>query len=133
MITNSRLRTPNPTARPGDNLTIVSTRIIASEKGKSAIAIPGQPSAPMAAGNWPGDQRAPIDTAGLWGHTSYEAILYGMDYLREECVEWYGTDRPRTRLFQRILDSVQAGKERLPPHDQWLINVLGMPNYRKTG
>lgn len=86
----------------------------------------------MAAGNWPGDQRAPFDTAGLWGHTSYEAILYSMDYLRKECDQWYGTDRPRTRLFQRILDAVQAGKERLPLRDQWLINVLGMRDYRNS-
>lgn len=93
---------------------------------------PGQSATGMDTGNGSGDPRAPIDTAGLWGHTSYEAILYGMDFLRAECDQWYGTDRPRTRLFQRILDAVQAGKERLPPHDQWLINVLGMQDYRKS-
>lgn len=93
---------------------------------------PGQPSAPMAAGGLPGDQRAPIDSAGLWGHTSYEAILYGMDFLRGECDQWYGVDRPKTRLFQRILTAVQSAKEQLPPHDQWLTKVLGMRSYRKT-
>ena len=86
----------------------------------------------LSAGGWPGDHRAPIDTAGLWGHTSYEAILYGMDFLREECDEWYGKDRPKTRLFREIINAADAAKQQLPPHDQWLNKVLGMPQYRKT-
>src|SRR5690606_22652432 len=35
---------------------------------------PGFPGEPR--GGVPGDQRSPIDTGGLWGHESYEAILY---------------------------------------------------------
>jgi len=93
---------------------------------------PGQPDTLLTAGGWPGDHRAPIDTAGLWGHTSYEAILYGMDFLRNECDAWYGRDRPKTRLFRNILSAVTAAKQQLPLHDQWLNNVLGMPQYRKT-
>ncbi|NQV86766.1 MAG: tryptophan 7-halogenase [Woeseiaceae bacterium] len=93
---------------------------------------PGQPAGPMATGNWPGDQRAPIDTAGLWGHTSYEAILYGMDFLRNECDQRYGRDRPRTRLLQQILNTVEFAREQLPAHDRWLAHNLGMPSYRKT-
>jgi len=94
---------------------------------------PGQPDTPLARGQWPGDNRSPIDTAGLWGYTSYEAILYGMDFLREECDAWFGTNRPRTRLYRQVLAALDAAKTQLPPHDQWLVNVLGMPNYRKSG
>lgn len=93
---------------------------------------PGQPATPMMAGTWPGDQRAPIDTAGLWGHTSYEAILYGMDFLRENCDEWFGKQRPKTRLFQQVLNVVQEARQQLPPHDQWLIHRLGMQDFRKS-
>ena len=91
---------------------------------------PGQPSTPLGTGA--GDWRAAIDTAGLWGYDSYEAILYGMDFLRDECDQWFGTDRPKTRLFQQVLNTAQAAKQQLPPHDQWLVHVLGMNNYRKT-
>lgn len=91
---------------------------------------PGQPSAPVGTGA--GDTRAPIDTAGLWGYGSYEAILYGMDFLRDECDQWFGNQRPQTRLFQEVLNSVQAARQQLPLHDQWLIQVLGMQSYRKS-
>lgn len=93
---------------------------------------PGQPETSLSTGGWPGDHRAPIDTAGLWGHTSYEAILYGMDFLRHECDEWYGKERPKTQLFREIITAVEAAKQQLPPHDQWLNKVLGMQQYRKT-
>ncbi len=91
---------------------------------------PGQPASQIAAG--PGDARAAIDTAGLWGYGSYEAILYGMDFLREECDAWFGKQRPKTRLFQQVLNSLDAARHRLPPHDKWLQHALGMPSYRKT-
>ena len=93
---------------------------------------PGQPLEPLAAGDGPADHRTPIDTAGLWGHTSYEAILYGMDFLRQECDAWFGTDRPRTQLLRRVLQTVEAARRQLPPHAEWLINVLGMQRYGAT-
>lgn len=93
---------------------------------------PGQPDQLLASGSWPGDHRAPIDTAGLWGYTSYEAILYGMDFLREDCDRWYGASRPKTRLFREVLSAVEAARTQLPRHDQWLNQVLGMPAYRKS-
>jgi tryptophan halogenase len=93
---------------------------------------PGQPLTQLS-GSGPGDHRPPIDTAGLWGYTSYEAILYGMDFLRAECDRWYGTKRPPTRLYKQVLDTLQSAKQQLPPHDQWLSQVLGMSRYRKSG
>ncbi len=91
---------------------------------------PGQPTSPIAAGN--GDTRAAIDTAGLWGFTSYEAILFGMDFLRAECDEWFGRDRPQTGVFSEVLKSVQAARQQLPPHAAWLQHEVGMPDYRTT-
>jgi hypothetical protein len=32
-----------------------------------------------------------------------------------------------------VLDTLQSAKQQLPPHDQWLSQVLGMPRYRKSG
>ncbi len=91
---------------------------------------PGQSTSPIAAGV--GDTRSAIDTAGLWGYGSYEAILYGMEFLSEECDTWFGKDRPPSKLFQQVLHTLQAAKHQLPPHDEWLVQSLGMPNYRMS-
>lgn len=88
---------------------------------------PGQPGLPIETGAGPADSRPAVDTAGLWGHTSYEAILYGMDFLREECDRWFGDARPRTQLFRQVLDALQAARQMLPPHDRWLMQELDMP------
>jgi len=79
-----------------------------------------------------GDSRSPIDTGGLWNHHSYEAILYGMDFLRDECAEWYGEDRPRPAIQRKVLDAVNTARDKLPPHDVWLQRMVGMANYSKT-
>jgi len=92
--------------------------------------MPGQPEAPLPDGNLPGDHRPPIDTAGLWGYESYQAILFGMDFLGDECREWYGVDRPPTRVLKRVIDKLRQAPEKLPPHDVWLQRVLGMSRYQ---
>lgn len=91
---------------------------------------PGQPAKPIGTGE--GDMRAPVDTAGLWGYDSYEAILYGMDFLRDECDEWFGKERPQTRIYPQVLNMLQAARQQLPPHEQWLNQVVGMPDFRKS-
>jgi tryptophan halogenase len=91
--------------------------------------LPGQPDTPLPSGGLPGDHRCPIDTAGLWGYESYEAILYGMDFLREECDAWYGKDRPKPKVLKRVIDKLQMAPRKLPPHDVWLQRVLGMNRY----
>ena len=90
---------------------------------------PGQPDKPLQSGGLPGDHRSPIDTAGLWGHESYEAILYGMDFLKSECDEWFGKDRPKTRVPTYVLENLKLAARELPTHDVWLRQVLGMPDY----
>jgi tryptophan halogenase len=90
---------------------------------------PGQPDNPLPAGGMPGDHRSPVDTAGLWGYESYEAILYGMDFLDKESDEWYGVQRPDSTLLRHVVEKLQKARQKLPPHDVWLQQVLGMPDY----
>ena len=42
---------------------------------------PGQPEAGLPSGGVPGDHRSPVDTAGLWGYESYEAIPVSYTHL----------------------------------------------------
>ena len=78
------------------------------------------------------DHRCPVDTGRLWNHHSYEAILYGMDFLRDECREWYGEDRPRPAIHKKVLDAVNTAQDKLPPHDVWLKRMVGMADYSKS-
>lgn len=90
---------------------------------------PGQPAQRLPAGGLPGDHRSPIDTAGLWNHESYEAILYGMGFLETECDAWFGKNRPKPRVLKQIYDVLGAAPRKLPPHAVWLQRKLGMPHY----
>ena len=93
---------------------------------------PGQPDTPLPSGDLPGDHRNPIDTAGLWNHESYEAILYGMDFLATECDKWFGTERPKPRVLKQVLKLLTTAPRKLPLHDVWLKRVLSMPDYPKS-
>ena len=90
---------------------------------------PGHPDTQLASGGPYGDNRYPIDNGRLWNHHSYEAILYGMDFLRDECREWYGENRPRPAVHKKVLDAINAAPDKLPPHDVWLKRMVGMPDY----
>ena len=91
--------------------------------------LPGQPQNPLPDAGMPGDHRPPVDTADLFGIDSYEAILYGMDFLRDECDAWYGKKRPPTQVAHVVAERVALAPTRLPPHDVWLQRVVGMPDY----
>jgi len=93
---------------------------------------PGQAAVALDLGSAPGDNRPPIDTGRLWNHFSYQAILYGMDFLRDECREWYGENRPRPAVLKQVLDAIATGPDKLPPHDVWLKQMVGMADYRKS-
>ena len=90
---------------------------------------PGQTEAQTVSRDASADGRCPIDTGSLWNHHSYEAILYGMDFLRDECDEWFGENRPRPAVYRKVLDAVDTAREKLPPHDVWLKKMVGMPDY----
>jgi tryptophan halogenase len=93
---------------------------------------PGFPDCPLASGGLPGDHRSPVDTAGLWGHESYEAILYGMNWLDAECAEWFGASRPPTRVSRHLVDKLGSAPRMLPPHDAWLKHAVGMAAYARA-
>jgi tryptophan halogenase len=92
---------------------------------------PGQADQSLATGGPFGDNRCPIDTGRLWNHHSYENILYGMDFLRDECRDRYGDSLPRPAVLRKVRDAVGAAAGKLPPHDIWLQQMLGMPDYSK--
>lgn len=93
---------------------------------------PGQPDTPLPSGGTPGDHRSPIDTAGLWDYTSYETVLYGMDFLAAECDAWFGRDRPPPQVLRSVIERLSMARKKLPLHHVWLQRVVGMPGYPVT-
>ncbi len=93
---------------------------------------PGQADNQLASGDTIGDNRCPIDTGRLWNHHSYEAILYGMDFLRDECNEWFGESRPRPAIHKKVIEAVETARDKLPPHDVWLRRMVAMADYSQT-
>jgi tryptophan halogenase len=75
------------------------------------------------------DTRPLIDTAALWNHESYEAILYGMDFMAAEYAARAGTARGRPQMLKTVVDLLYEARSKLPPHEIWLQRVLGMPQY----
>ena len=95
---------------------------------------PGMPTTATQAGAGLVDTRAPMDTAALWDYGSYEAILYGMDFLADECRAWYGDKRYQPPIHGRVLEALQRAPKVLPRHEAILRVSLGMPDYTsKTG
>jgi len=94
---------------------------------------PDQPRVPLPSGGLPGDHRPPVDTGRLFTRSSYEAVLYGMDFLDQECRALYGDLRPRTAMHRNVAERLALARGKLPPHDLWLQRVAGMAAYRKTG
>lgn len=77
------------------------------------------------------DPRPPVDTGGVFGLSSYEAILYGMDFLRDECDAWYGKDRPASVVMAPIAQRVQVARQSLPTQAEWLQKICGMPDFTR--
>ncbi len=92
----------------------------------------GQTEIPLVSGDETGDNRFPIDTGRLWNHYSYETILYGMDFLRDECRERYGENRPRPAVLKKVLDAIKTGPDKLPSHEVWLQRMVGMADYSES-
>lgn len=92
-------------------------------------SFPGEQMSQLVSGGLPGDHRPPVDTAGVFGLSSYEAILYGMDFLRDECKQWYGADLPSSRILEPVAQRQQAAQSRLPSHASWLQQVCGMQTF----
>jgi tryptophan halogenase len=56
-----------------------------------------------------------------------------MEFLAEDCDQWFGTHRPDTRVPKYVMDRLAEAPHTLPPHDVWLQRVLGMPAYSQAG
>ncbi len=91
---------------------------------------PGQSDIALPSGGLHGDHRSPIDTGGVFTLSSYEAILYGMDFLKPECEQWFGSERPASQVPPNIAERLRVAPQKLPPHDLWLKRVAGMPDYK---
>ncbi|MEM9233201.1 MAG: tryptophan halogenase family protein [Pseudomonadota bacterium] len=75
------------------------------------------------------DPRPPVDTGSLWDHSSYESILYGMDFRGPEYEARLGDNRKPSQPLSIVRDVLQAAPRRLPPHHAWLHHNLGMPQW----
>jgi tryptophan halogenase len=93
---------------------------------------PGMPDTALPSGGLPGDHRSPVDAAGIFGVDSHEAILYGLDFLREECADWYGEKRPPSKVEESIARRLQMAPQKLPQHDWWLQRAAGMRAYESS-
>jgi tryptophan halogenase len=87
------------------------------------------PNMSSEAGATMGDSRFPIDTGGLWNHYSYENVLYGMDFLRGQCDEMFGKNRPHPTTLKSVEDAIKGVPGKHPPHDVWLKRMVGMADY----
>lgn len=85
-----------------------------------------------AAANTSGDTRQAIDTAGLWNHESYEAIMYGMHFCGQALPET-SPENMKTQVLPAIIERLQMSRQKLPPHELWLQKALGMNSYEYSG
>ena len=91
--------------------------------------IPHQRATPTGAKISDSDGRPAVDTGRLWGHESYECILYGMDFMADEYGALLGDKRRPPIVAEAVMQWLMAAPQKLPPHDLWLQEVLGMKKY----
>lgn len=72
------------------------------------------------------DDRPPVDTGSLWNHSSYEAILFGMDFRGPEFEKHFGKTRKPASVVDFVIQAIQNAPKALPPHHIWLHHALGM-------
>ena len=77
------------------------------------------------------DRRPIVDTAKLWSHFSYEAILYGMHCEFREFEDQDGVAPYPSEITPLVVNRVRGLKAKLPVHETWLKKVLGMQDYPK--
>jgi len=75
------------------------------------------------------DHRAPVDTGGIWNHNNYLFILYSMGF-EKMAEELYGDNLPPTKISPRIQHRLNTITNRLPTHQDWLIQKLGLRPYK---
>ena len=78
------------------------------------------------------DGRAAIDTAGIWNHESYEAIMYGMHFCGDP-LDTPPAGAPKPVVRPQIIERLKQAQVKLPPHELYLHRVLGMPQFKYSG
>lgn len=78
------------------------------------------------------DNRPPVDSGQLWNHQSYQCILYGMGFWKEQSKQRYGDTRPPLAIHPAIIEGLKGAKANLPSHAAWLQQHLGMSSYPTT-
>ncbi len=91
--------------------------------------LPGMADEASSIAGLSGDVRPLVDTGGLWNHHSYECILYGMDFMADEYRQQFGAGRPQAAIARPVTERLRAAPSKLPPHDVWLQQVIGMEDY----
>ena len=76
------------------------------------------------------DPRPPVDTGGIWNHSSYEAILFGMDFRGAEFEKSLADNRKPAKVVDFVLRAIQQSPKVLPPHHIWLHKALGMKPWK---
>ena len=94
--------------------------------------LPGQALEALSSGGLPGDDRPAVDTAGVFGIESYEAILYGMDFAGVENLPQVAAPPP-ARVLPAVTERLGRARQALPPHEAWLQGVAGMPVFPVAG
>lgn len=78
------------------------------------------------------DQRSAVDTAGIWNHESYEAIMYGMHFCGNALEKPEGGSQ-KPIVHPAIIDRLKQAQKKLPPHELYLNRALGMPVFEYSG
>lgn len=73
------------------------------------------------------------DQFTLFSYQNHELILYGLDFLKDHYAEKYNHDLAATEIPEFIARRVEGMQRQLPPHELWLQQNLGMPEYNKPG
>lgn len=91
--------------------------------------LPAQHAMPLDTGDPHADNRPPVDTGKLFTRSSYEAVMYGMDFMRDEYRARYGDERVPSAVHRRVVERLTLAPKKLPPHHIWLQRVAGMQAY----
>ena len=75
-----------------------------------------------------GDNRAAVDTAGIWNHSNYQYILYSMKFEQQMHDTFQKGNHP-TQIHPAVAQRLAMAKMKLPTHQDWLQAKVGMDKY----
>ncbi|MCH8861025.1 MAG: tryptophan 7-halogenase [Proteobacteria bacterium] len=71
------------------------------------------------------------DLCSAFSYQNHELVLFGMDFARDYYAEIYGDDLSAAEIPEVIVKRLEGMQRQLPPHELWLQQTLGMPEYKK--